>query len=90
MDINKLAEDLLSVVDPEAFISEDNLEKLSSLRASDIHQIRMELDGEGDIGRLDMYKIAFLHGRNRFRKEAELTRIRQGVEAYGSLKKKVV
>ena len=87
MDINKLSEDLLSVVNPRAFISRENLEKLAAIKTSDLNQIRMELEGEY-IGPLNMYKLAYLHGRNRFRKEAELTRINQGVSAFNNLKKK--
>jgi hypothetical protein len=87
MDMYKVAQDLSEVVEPRAFISPENVEKLRKMSSAQFNSFRNRLNQETDLGQLNLYKAAYLHGKNRFTKEAENLMIWKGID---ELKKKAM
>jgi hypothetical protein len=84
MNIKQLTKDLLPIVKTSRVIADDNLDKIKNMSSMKLAGLKAQLDGN-DVGDLNLYKIAYLHGKNRFRKMAENAIIMNGIKKLAAL-----
>lgn len=87
VDMNQIVNDLSEIVNPRAFISSDNLQKLSYLSHTKKAELYNAANDRPDFGDICLYKAAYNIGKSRFQKEAEYLMIRKGIKEYRRLQK---